>query len=133
MFSLFSTRTTLLKIQTVSKLLFFFTLISVTTIAFLPNYNFLPKVVSISDLFNHALAFTVLYLFLAGTYPALSFLKRISFLLFLAAGIEVVQYFLPTRDASWSDITADMAGLLIGYLIIVTMIKLHRKKAVAFL
>jgi len=100
------------------KILFYFILTSITVLAFSPNYNALPAFVSFSDLVNHTLAFTVLFLLLSQAYPPLS-TRTIFIILFgTAVWIEIIQYFLPTRSSDWKDIAADATGMLIGYLLI---------------
>ncbi|MDA3946886.1 MAG: VanZ family protein [Helicobacteraceae bacterium] len=111
-------------------MLFYFTFIAITVIAFLPNYNALPSIASCNDLYNHAIAFTVLYMLLAGAYSALAFKQRILFFFALAFSIEGIQYFLPTRDAALSDIAADIVGLLFGYFIVLFVKKARLKKVV---
>ncbi len=101
---------------TLFKILLYLALTAITILAFLPNYNALPVFLSFSDLLNHTIAFIVLYLLLAGAYPLLEWKYFIFLLLLYALWIEGVQYFLPTRCASWSDIAADSVGLLLGYL-----------------
>ena len=103
--------------QTSAKILFFLTLTAVTILAFLPNYDALPPFVSFSDLLNHALAFAVLYILFKKAYPSFSTVRIILPLLLYAVWIESVQYFLPTRYASLSDIAADSVGLLAAYLV----------------
>lgn len=95
---------------------FFAALGSITVLAFLPDYSALPPIVSVSDLANHAAAFTVLFLLYSLSYAHSH--KRI-FLTLLAYGafIEIVQGFLPTRYASLEDIAADSVGLMIALLI----------------
>jgi len=97
------------------KLLFYTALGAITTLAFLPNYDALPPLVNISDLLNHAVAFIVLFMLLKMAHPKLVLKQSISFLIAYALWIEAVQYFLPTRFASWSDVLADSVGILIGY------------------
>lgn len=85
--------------------------------AFVPNYNALPDFVSFSDLLNHAVAFCVLFILMQVAYSEHSHKERIILLLIYAIFIEAVQYFLPHRFASVSDIIADSVGLSIGYLL----------------
>ena len=108
---------------TLFKVLFFTVLAAITTLAFLPNYDALPPIVSFSDLLNHTAAFVVLYILMTQAHPTLLIKHVVLFLVAYAFFIEAVQYYLPTRFASWSDIGADIAGLVIGY---ITMILLRR-------
>ncbi len=105
-------------LTTLFKIFFYITFIAITLLAFLQNYDVLPPIVSFSDLLNHALAFTVLFILFRQAHPALRTKQIVITLFFYAVLIEAVQYFLPTRYASWSDIGADGAGLLLGYLIL---------------
>ncbi len=104
--------------QTSAKILFYTVLTAVTILAFLPNYDALPPFVSFSDLLNHAFAFSVLYILLTNAHPSFSTIRVVLPLFLYAVWIETVQYFLPTRYASLSDIAADSAGLLIAYFLI---------------
>ena len=97
------------------KLLFYTTLSAITTLAFLTNYDALPPLVSFSDILNHAVAFIVLFILLKMAHPKLLLKYSVTFLITYALWIETVQYFLPTRFASWSDVLADTIGILIGY------------------
>ncbi|MBN2869594.1 MAG: VanZ family protein [Campylobacterales bacterium] len=104
---------------------FFASLGAITILAFLPDYSALPPVVSYSDLANHTVAFTVLFLLYAYAYTHPR--KRI-FISLLAYGvwIETVQAFLPTRYASAEDILADMVGLVIGLGVVKGLEKIPR-------
>lgn len=108
--------------------LFFFTaLISISTIAVLPDYNALPPVASINDLLNHAVAFftlTVLY----GYAFAHSFRRIGSSLLGYGLLIEVVQSLLPTRYASVEDVLADLFGILIGIAVMLGIRSLRERR-----
>ena len=97
--------------------LFYLTLLVITILAFLPDYDALPPIVSFSDILNHTLAFTVLFVLFRAAHTQLALKYVFLFLLTYALFIEAVQYFLPTRFASFSDILADTTGLLIGYLL----------------
>jgi VanZ family protein len=92
---------------------FFTALIAISILAFLPDYSALPSIVSISDLINHCIAFTVLTLLYRFAYTH-SPQKTLFFLFSYALFIEFVQAFLPTRCASLEDVMADSVGLLIG-------------------
>jgi VanZ family protein len=87
-------------------------------LAFLPDYNDLPPIVSFSDLINHGLAFFVLYLLLERAFPEGAVWHYWIALSLYAAFIELVQYFLPTRYASVEDIAADMTGMLLAAIIL---------------
>lgn len=97
---------------------FWLTWSAVTLLAFIPSYAELPDLVSFSDLLNHAVAFFVLTLLLSFTYTFMN-LRQIAMLTLLyAVFIEAVQYFLPTRHASFADIIADSVGMLIALAVI---------------
>ena len=101
------------------KLFFFLALAASALLAFIPDYSALPSFVSFSDLLNHLTAFAILFLLLKGAYPSLAVRNIVILLYAYALGIETVQYLLPTRSAAWSDIGADAAGLLTGYLLMI--------------
>ena len=105
------------------KLFFLLALTGSAVLAFIPDYSALPPLVSFSDLLNHISAFTVLFLLLKGAYPAFSVRNIVILLFAYALWIEAIQYLLPTRHAAWSDIGADAAGLLTGYLIMILLTK----------
>ncbi|MDD2267132.1 VanZ family protein [Sulfuricurvum sp.] len=104
------------------KIIFFTALILISTLAFLPDYSGLPPVVSLSDKLNHAAAFTVLILLYKFAFPHSTQRIVVSLLLY-AVFIEVVQAFLPTREASLEDIFADSTGLVLGVLLFTWMNK----------
>jgi VanZ family protein len=87
-------------------------------LAVLPNYNALPDFLSFSDLINHTAAFALLFLLFERAFPHLNTDERFVLLFLFAFSIEVVQYFLPSRAASISDIAADGAGMLVAFLLI---------------
>ena len=95
---------------------FYAAFVTISCLAVIPDYNGLPPIVTLSDLLNHAAAFFVLYLLLRGAHPSLNRQKSTLLLIAYAIMIEVVQAFLPTRDASLGDIGADMAGILLAHL-----------------
>ncbi|HZF70200.1 VanZ family protein [Sulfuricurvum sp.] len=101
------------------KIIFFTVLILISTLAFLPDYSGLPPIVSLSDKLNHTAAFTVLILLYKLAFPHSTQRIVISLLLY-AVFIEVIQVFLPTREASMEDILADSIGLALGVLLIQT-------------
>lgn len=99
---------------------FFATFAIITSLAFLPDYSALPPIVCVSDLMNHTLAFIVLYLLYTLSFCH-SVKRKLGTFFLYAVGIEVVQYFLPTRCASFEDIAADGVGILIAYFITVNL------------
>ena len=100
-----------------AKLLFAVTFSAVTVLAFLPSYEPLPDVFSVSDVINHFLAFVTLYLLHTAAYPSVSRRTRSAVLLGYGVFIEAVQAFLPTRQASVSDIAVDSAAILTALLL----------------
>lgn len=71
----------------------------------------MPEVFSLSDKLNHVAAFFVLSLLAYGSRYPHPFRYQLAFLGFYALFIECVQYFLPNRFFSLSDIVADLLGL----------------------
>jgi VanZ family protein len=98
------------------KIAFFSALIIISTLAFIPDYSGLPPIASFSDKLNHTAAFTVLFLLYRFAFTH-STQRILMSLLFYALFIEVVQAFLPTREASLEDIFADSIGLVLGILL----------------
>lgn len=70
------------------------------------------------DKANHCFAFFALYVL--AYYSHFNFkTKTIVFTLFvLAIQIEIVQYFIPSREFSFLDIVADMVGVFLGFVFI---------------
>ncbi len=98
-----------------SRFCFISLLFAISYIAFLPNYNTLPELTSMSDVLNHFLAFLVLSFFLDRGF---SLRVRYAFAVLFAYGfyIEGVQYFLPNRAFELLDIAVDMIGFSAYYL-----------------
>ncbi len=105
---------------------FFASLAAVTTLAFLPDYDTLPAIASVSDLANHAAAFAVLFLLHFLSYPHHGRGRIVLALLSYGVFIEAVQSLLPTRYASLEDIAADTAGIIIGLGAVKTVEKIRR-------
>ncbi len=93
---------------------FFFILISIAYLAFRDNYDGLPKIISISDIINHFVAFFVLSFFLDKGFGCIF---SVSFVLLLSYGffIEIVQYFLPHRMFDLLDVLVDISGIVVYY------------------
>jgi len=104
------------KVRFFSKLIFIFLVVIISVIAFLPNYDKLPEVVSISGVINHFVAFLVLAFFLDNGYKLTT---KSAFLLLFAYGffIEFVQYFLPNRCFELLDLVVDMSGVGVFYIL----------------
>lgn len=66
-----------------------------------------------SDKLNHILAFAVLAWLAHGAYPQRRLaVARWGLLLGYGLSIELIQSFLPYREASWLDVAADAVGIL---------------------
>ena len=77
----------------------------------------IPVAEDINDKANHLLAFGALALMGDFAFPASGFgLKKFLWLLGYGVLIELIQYFLPYREASILDVMADAAGLAIYWL-----------------
>lgn len=98
-----------------TKILFFTALCSISVLAVLPDYSGLPEVISISDILNHSAAFCTLFILHRLSYTHTSTLTTVLLLFIYAVLIELVQSFLPTREASLSDILADLLGIFLGF------------------
>ncbi len=102
------------KIRFLSRVIFVILIVSISYIAFLPNYDDLPDFTSLSDILNHFIAFFVLALFLD-----LGFLPKIrnAFIILVCYGlfIEIVQHFLPNRVFDLADVLVDISGVLFYY------------------
>ena len=75
------------------------------------------------DKANHFIAFMVLYILLSVVYKNLNVVKKVMILLFFAILIEVVQYFIPSREFSVLDVVADMFGVGIGWIVMLNFNK----------
>jgi VanZ family protein len=109
-------------ISTISKLIFFASIIG---IEYLATTSVVIKPVTDNwDKANHFTAFFVLYLALSFGYRDLKESFKICVLLFFGIQIEIVQYFLPSREFSLLDVFADSIGIAVAFLIFKTFVKL---------
>ena len=114
-------------LQGLFRLAFVTAVLAIATIAFLPNYDDLPEITSLSDVLNHFAAFFVLsFLLERGFAPR----AGVAFLLLFAYGlfIETVQHFLPSRCFDLLDLAVDMAGVLVYYLLLQALFLVKRPK-----
>ncbi len=83
----------------------------------------IPLIDQLYDKLKHATAFAALALLVDFSFPASRFgLVKILALLGYGVAIEVVQYFLPWRQASALDIAADSLGIA-AYMVSVPALK----------
>ncbi|MHC3994229.1 VanZ family protein [Thiomicrolovo sp. ZZH C-3] len=113
----------------VAKLLFAVTLLAVSILAFIPTYEPLPTVVSVSDVLNHFAAFFTLYLLHLFAFPLFSWRLRSALLLGYGILIEAVQAFLPNRHASLSDIAVDAAAVAAALCLHLLVYRLRARRA----
>lgn len=72
----------------------------------------LPQIATISDKANHVLAFAVVSFLADYSFPRSRFgLAKIAAVAAYGLSIEVVQYFIPWREASFLDLVADAVGI----------------------
>jgi len=69
------------------------------------------------DKLNHVLAFMVLSVLFSLGFSNLSEKVKIIMLLIYALHIELIQYFIPGREFSLLDITADIIGIILGFIL----------------
>jgi VanZ family protein len=100
------------------KISFFITLGAVSILSVVRSYCSLPDFVSISDLANHTAAFLVLSILLKCSYSYFRTLLWSGLMIIYALLIEAVQYFLPYRSASFGDLVADSAGILLALMLL---------------
>lgn len=93
------------------KVLYLLAVVTVFILAIVPDYDLLPEVFSLSDKLNHTAAFFVLAGLGYGARFKHAYRYQIVFLVGYAFFIEAVQYFLPTRFFSLSDVVADAVGI----------------------
>jgi len=107
-----------------SKILFIFLVLIIAYIAFLPNYEKLPELVSISGIINHFVAFFVLSIFLDIGYK-LNYKTAFLILFMYGFFIEFVQFFLPNRAFELLDLVVDSSGIIVFYIL---KMKFYTKK-----
>ncbi len=73
---------------------------------------------SIWDKLKHSFAFFVLYILFSFAYPKLNIKIKVLSLIGYGVLIEIVQYFIPTREFSLEDIFADSIGIISGVIFI---------------
>lgn len=102
--------------RSLSKLLFILLVLIISYLAFIPSYDGLPEVVTVSGVINHFVAFLVLAFFLDHGYEVK---VKNAFLLLFMYGllIECVQYFLPNRVFELLDLVVDVSGILVFYVL----------------
>ena len=102
------------------RLICLLTLLIVSYLAFAPNEYTVE--ISTWDKLNHFVAFLVLAILLDLSYPKTPFHNwKFGSLYIYGVVIELVQWFLPTRDFSVWDIVADTCGLTIYWLLSVSL------------
>lgn len=92
--------------------------VTLITILFLATTSrSIPVAENVNDKANHLLAFGALALLGDFAFPATTFgLKKFLWLLSYGLLIELIQYFLPYREASFLDLMADATGLAIYWM-----------------
>jgi len=91
--------------------LFWFTLVVVSALAFMPGDD-VPPITTGWDKSNHSLAFFVLTLLAALSWPKQLWWRLALAMVGYGVFIEIVQYFVD-RDADMFDVVADSVGILI--------------------
>lgn len=107
------------------RLAFYAALITISALAFAPDYSGLPPAVSLSDTLNHFAAFVTLYLLFERAHPAFTCKLRAALLALYAVFIEIVQHFLPTRSAELLDVAVDLSAIALSYLALRMLRFLH--------
>ncbi|HCU54667.1 MAG TPA: hypothetical protein DIC36_10475 [Gammaproteobacteria bacterium] len=83
----------------------------------------IPGIDDLDDKFSHILAFGALSFLLDFSWPNRQFdLKKTAALLTFGIFIEVVQYFLPYREAAVTDVIADAVGIAV-YLLVAPLLR----------
>ena len=104
------------------KLLLFLALVLVTWQATSPQPEDHQAI--INDKLGHMLVFFCLAFIVDHAYATTRFnLKKFTWLLAYGIGIEVLQYYLPTRSFSLLDMVADAAGIALYWLLFTTLIQ----------
>ena len=102
-------------VATISKILFFISIIAIEYLA--TTSNDVPLVRSDLDKANHLFAFFTLYILLSFGFKDLKLYIKMILLMIFGVQIEIVQSFLPNREFSYVDILADFIGMFIGIVI----------------
>jgi VanZ family protein len=97
------------------KFTFFITLAAIEFLATTSRH--IALVANIWDKAKHSFAFFVLYILLSLAFKDLTTKEKTFLLLLYGIQIEIVQYFIPTRDFSLLDIVADLVGIAIGVVV----------------
>lgn len=115
-------------INTLLKLCLYISLISILFLA--TTTKEIETIKHTWDKLNHILAFITLYMILSFAYKNLNTNLKFILLLFFGIFIEIVQYFIPSRDFSFYDIVAYFIGVFIGYLLykFTLILKLNNQK-----
>ena len=74
------------------------------------------------DKANHFVAFMVLYILLSLGYRHIGLVLKVAILFVFALQIEIVQYFIPGREFSLLDVVADMIGVCIGWVVMISKV-----------
>ena len=82
----------------------------------------MPLDVDYLDKWQHAVTFSLLMLYAGMLFPAHCRWAALGLLLY-GAKIELLQMLLPWRSAEWLDLFADLAGILLGWLLLNTPIR----------
>ena len=114
-------------INTIIKYLFFITIIAIEYLA--TTTQEIQVVQNSWDKANHFVAFMVLYILLSLGYRHIGLVLKVAILFVFALQIEIVQYFIPSREFSLLDIVADMIGVCIGW-VVVMLISSHSFKKI---
>ncbi|SNZ10274.1 VanZ like family protein [Persephonella hydrogeniphila] len=100
---------------------------------FILYFSFSPQVIETptSDKINHFVAFFVFSILVKEAYRT-TYWGSFFYSLFFSVFIEVVQYFLPYRQAEYGDFSADLLGITSGlfmyFVIKLTYLELKHKE-----
>lgn len=99
------------------KVCFYFSLIAILVLAVIPDSDSFPAIVRLSDKLNHFAAFLVLAVLIDISHPDRRLLWKLYMLLGYGILIEAVQRFIPYREFSIGDLSADLFGLLTYFIL----------------
>lgn len=111
------------------KVLFYSSLLGILALSVIPDPDSLLDIARLSDKLNHFAAFLVLAMLIDLSHAEKRLIWKALFLGGYGLLIEAVQFFIPYRDFSFGDLVADLAGLLIYFMLKRTRVALKGNRA----
>lgn len=74
--------------------------------------------------YGHMIAYCLLFILLSG-WQQTHYLKSSVIVLIVAGGFEVIQLWIPLREADFKDLGYNMLGILFGYILLISYKRVH--------